>query len=271
MSVMRSSGGVEILAKASAIVDLLVLGQASVAEIAKAIGEPVSSVYRLVASLTEFGWVEAGTLRGRYRLAPGIVALGGLVEARLDLQRITRSVLWPMRSQTTGAWSLFVRRGLRAVCIEMVSDFVVERFSPQVGYSVPLDQGSASLVLVTFMPESEREAALEMLLASSSGAGAELRARHRFRTEVLDVREHGYALDIEEITPGVATVAAPVFNRRGEIEAAVCLSGLSPEDARTRAAQHDIALVRLAAARISAQFGYNEQPVDSDRDDGRNT
>jgi len=258
MAVARGgSNGVEILAKASAVLDVLrVEGQASVPRIAESVHEPVSSMYRLISSLSEVGWVEPGTRRGQYRIGAAIFSIGGLVEGRLNLQEIARSVLWPRRSETTGTWLLYVRRALRAVCIEIVADFVAERLSPRVGSSLPLDEGAASLVLVAFLPSSERDATLEQLLATRSGGRATVDARHRFRVDAEQVRHEGFAIDIEETAPGVASVAAPVLNRRGEIEAAICLSGLDTQHVRTGAAMEDLELVRLTARKISEGFGY---------------
>lgn len=139
MSTTQSGNGVEIISKATAILDALrTEGEASVPQIAECVGEPVSSVYRLISSLTEAGWVERGSQRGRYRIGSKIVTLGGLVESRLDIQRLSREVLRPLRSRTTGTWSLHVRRGLRAVCIEIVSDLTPAHFAMRVGDSYRL-------------------------------------------------------------------------------------------------------------------------------------
>ncbi|MDN5977873.1 IclR family transcriptional regulator [Acidipropionibacterium jensenii] len=259
MTTAQLGNGVEIVSKANAVLDTLrALGQAGVPQISESIGEPVSSVYRLVANLCEAGWVEHGTQRGRYRIGSKIVTLGGLVESRLDIQRISRDVLWPLRSSTAGTWSLYVRRGLRAVCIEVVSDLVSAQFSLRVGDSLPLDIGAASLLLVAFMPASEREAALEQLLATRPSGRSTAQTRNRFRTDADQARRTGLAIDLEETSPGVATIGAPVLNRRGEIEGAITLTGVDPAHARTSAVRPPADLVSRAAADVSARLGHHE-------------
>lgn len=259
MSTVQTGGnGVEIVSKANAVLDTLrSRGQASVPQIAESIDEPVSSVYRLVSTLSEAGWVEHGAQRGKYRIGSRIVALGGLVESRLDIQTLSREILWPLRSRTTGIWTLSVRRGLRAVCIEVVSDLVSARFSLRPGDSLPLDAGASSLLLVAFMPTSEREAALEQLLASRPSSRTAVETRNRFRTDAELARQAGLAIDIEETSPGVATVAAPVLNRRDEIEGAIALTGVDPAHARTSAVRHHADLVAEAAAAVSSRLGHH--------------
>ena len=56
--------------------------------------------------------------------------------------------------------------------------------------------------------------------------------------------------------PGVGSIAAPLFNHRGEIEAALCVSGLHRDRLDGAAAGPDVAKVREAALAISARLGY---------------
>lgn len=266
MSTPQNANGVEIISKATAVLDALhAEGEASVPRIAECVDEPVSSVYRLIGSLSDAGWVERGSQRGRYRIGPKIVTLGGLVESRLDIQQISRQVLRPLRSTTTGTWSLHVRRGLRAVCIEIVADLTPAHFAMRVGDSLPLDLGAPSLVLVAFMPVPEREAALAQMLSTRPNGLAAVQTRNRFRTDADLARQACLAIDLEETSPGVASAAAPVLNRRGEIEAAVCLSGIDPAHVRTDAFRQHADLVTRAADAISTRLGHaSDAPHDSD-------
>lgn len=258
MSTTQNGNGVEIITKATAVLDALrTEGEANVPRIAEHVDEPVSSVYRLISSLTDAGWVEHGSRRGRYRIGSKVITLGGLVESRLDIQRLAREVLRPLRARSRGTWSLHVRRGLRAVCIEIVTDLTPAHFAMRVGDSLPLDLGAPSLMLVAFLPVSEREAALAQMLNSRSSIRIPVQTRNRFRAEADRAKDAMLAIDLEETSPGVASIAAPVLNRRGEIEAAVCLSGIDPAHARTNAVRHHAELVSEAADAISTRLGHH--------------
>jgi len=64
-----NTAGLEILGKANAVVAALEARAAlTAAQIAETVGEPVSSTYRLLQTLTAIGWVETGRGRGLFRL-----------------------------------------------------------------------------------------------------------------------------------------------------------------------------------------------------------
>src|SRR3954462_10553323 len=69
---------VAVLAKAGALLDCLADGELTPAELTVRMGEPRSSVYRLIASLSELELIDAGTRRGTYRLGLKLLRLGGV-------------------------------------------------------------------------------------------------------------------------------------------------------------------------------------------------
>lgn len=68
------------------------------------------------------------------------------------------------------------------------------------------------------------------------------------------VRSQGYAISDGDVTPGIAAVGAPVFDHRGEIKAALSVSGLRAQvlDSGMDAVEK----VRAAAERVSLALGY---------------
>jgi DNA-binding IclR family transcriptional regulator len=245
---------VEILAKASGVLNTLERESAlTVAQIAASVGEPVSSTYRLIRSLQALGWVEPGTRRGLYRLGVYVMQVSGLVESRLDLQQIALPVLQHLAQETRLACCLFVRRRLRSVCIEMAEDYVIRRFSLRVGDSLPINVGSVGAVLFSFLPRSERASVVSSLDADYLGtrtAGAVLR---QLESNVPAVRARGFAIDRGETTSGAATVSAPIFNHRGELEAALAVSGLRRDIEEVDA--DTVSTVTATAAEIAHGLG----------------
>ena len=83
----REAAGLELIAKVNAVIGVLESrGEASAAEIAERTGEPLSSVYRLLQSLTGVGWVDRGWRRGSYRLGLLLLTIGGQLEDKLDIR-----------------------------------------------------------------------------------------------------------------------------------------------------------------------------------------
>jgi DNA-binding IclR family transcriptional regulator len=83
---------------------------------------------------------------------------------------------------------------------------------------------------------------------------ATITSRARLEEVLATVRSRGYAEDREELEPHLRCVAAPVFDRAGQVVASISVSG--PASRITAAAAPDIALqVRATARRISTALG----------------
>ncbi|MEG8037665.1 helix-turn-helix domain-containing protein [Sphingomonas sp. LR61] len=137
-------GGIEILSKAGAIIDALADTEAlTVSALADAVGEPTSSTYRLLQSLTAMGWVDAAPARGTYRLGLACMQIGGVLEDSLDVRGLALPRLRELRSSVGVAALLCYRRGTRAVCVERLEGHDVRSVAMQVGDSLPLHVGGA--------------------------------------------------------------------------------------------------------------------------------
>jgi DNA-binding IclR family transcriptional regulator len=79
---------------------------------------------------------------------------------------------------------------------------------------------------------------------------------YRLRRELRDVRERGFAVDLEELVVGVASVASPIDDRRGLTVGAIGISGLVErlcEDGGPR--EELVSYVREAARAVSRELG----------------
>jgi IclR family acetate operon transcriptional repressor len=75
------------------------------------------------------------------------------------------------------------------------------------------------------------------------------------RAQLEEIRRQGYALDYEEFEHGVCAIAAPIFNRSGNIIAAI--GGPSPMSRMTPERIQQIAEAFMEAAKgISHRMGY---------------
>lgn len=217
--------GLEILSKADAIVRLLAReGESVVATIADEVEEPLSSTYRLLSNLTQIGWIERGSKRGLYRLGKLFVRIGGLAEEFVDIRERAMPHLKQLLDDTGATAYLCVRRGLTGVCIERLAGRDVHALEFRLGDSLPLNVGGAPKALLAFLPIEERrfvEAALSAMPGGSRGPVGKL-----LDDEIELIRARGWAESDGDITTGVGAIGAPVFNHRGELEAAVSIGGL---------------------------------------------
>ena len=252
----RDSGGLELISKAGAVLDILEQHkEASAADLAAALGEPLSSVYRLLQSLTTTGWVDRGSRRGAYRLGLSLMTIGGLVEDHLDIRDASLPSLRELVDATNVTSFLCVRRGPRAVCLERIEGYAVQSLAMLLGGSLPLYAGAAPRALLAFLPVAEQSA----ILKDTSQQLRDDPPRPDDKDIIADIariRAAGYSVSDGDVTPGIAALGAPVFNHRGEVQGALSLSGPRGQVLKPGGVDHTIELLRLAAGKASAALGW---------------
>jgi DNA-binding IclR family transcriptional regulator len=256
MDLEHDSGGLELISKAGAVLDILEQHkEASAADLAAALGEPLSSVYRLLQSLTTTGWVDRGSRRGAYRLGLSLMTIGGLVEDHLDIRDASLPSLRELVDATNVTSFLCVRRGPRAVCLERIEGYAVQSLAMLLGGSLPLYAGAAPRALLAFLPVAEQSA----ILKDTSQQLRDDPPRPDDQDIIADIariRAAGYSVSDGDVTPGIAALGAPVFNHRGEVQGALSLSGLRGQVLNPASVDDTIELLRHSAGKASAALGW---------------
>ena len=226
-------------------------GEASAAEIAKRTGEPLSSVYRLLQSLTGVGWVDRGWRRGTYRLGLLMLTIGGQLEDKLDVRECALPSLRRL-VETTGTTSfLCVRRDTRAVCVERLEGQAVRSLAMQLGSSLPLFAGAAPRAILAFLPPAEQRSSLRLSRLPGDPPRPDATA---IQADIEHVRRDGFSVSDGDVTPGIAALGAPVFNHRGELAAAISMSGLRSQILGSNR-DANIELIISSAREVSRSLG----------------
>lgn len=254
---MNDRTGLDIINKADAIISQLdVNGELTAVRVAELVGEPVSSTYRLLTTLTRIGWVDRGSKRGLYRLGLFFMGIGGLAEDRLDIREAALPAMRELVAMTGHTTYLCVRREDRAVCIERINGREVRALAMQLGDSLPMFRGATPRAILAFLPRSERSALVDHYADPASGwSGAP--SRNEMVAMVDAIRARGYAISDQDVTPGVAAIGAPVFNHRGELEGSISISSIrEPIMAESERMGE---LVVAASRSISEALGYEPE------------
>jgi DNA-binding IclR family transcriptional regulator len=257
---------VAVLAKGMALLEQLAReGDATPARLAELTGEPRSSVYRLLATLRELDYVELGSRPRTYRLSLKVFALGSAVVSRYDVREAARPMLERLHESTGETVFLCVRRGHVAVCIDRIAGSRVALLELQLGGSMPLHLGAAPRAILAFEPEKAwerylREATLQ------PGTAVAPHDRNALVAELRATRQRRYALSDEDVTPGIASIGAPIFDQSGAVAGSLSIGGvrqviLGPEPGVA-------ALVLDSAAEVSRSLGFASAPLDARRATG---
>lgn len=256
MDAERDGAGMAILEKSGAIIAALEqFGQATAQELAEHVDEPVSSTYRLLASLSSLGWVDSRYRRGYFRLGDRFIRVGSRLEDRLNVRDACTPALDALRKQTGATTFLCFRRFDTAVCVERLEAQDVRSLAMRLGDSLPLFSGAAPRAILAYLPKREREAILARF-ADRRSAGEKIPGDRALRSDIDTIRSRGYSISDQDVTPGIAAVGAPVFNHRGELEAAISVSGL--RNRLLEPSANSAALTVQAAAEASRALGLGD-------------
>lgn len=248
-------GPVAVLAKAVALLDRIAEeGEVTPARLAELVGEPRSSVYRLLASLQELGLVEPGTRRGTYLLGLRLFRMGSTVVSRFDERQAALPVMERIHAEMGETTFLCVRRGLEAVCIERIDGARVNLLALGLGGSLPLHVGAAARALLAWESPAEWAAYLEQRELEPLTPKTPT-TPDAVITELRATRDRGYSISDEDVTPGVGAVGAPIFDHTGKVRAALSAGGV--RDVVFAPGSRAVELVREGAAVVSRSLGYD--------------
>jgi DNA-binding IclR family transcriptional regulator len=228
--------------------------EATPRRLAALLDEPRTTTYRLLRSLEALDLVEPGSQPGSYRLGWKLMRLGAAVVERLDERQAALPVMEHVHERVGETVFLLVRRGFDAVCIERLDGLRVQSLALRLGGSLPLHVGAGPRALLAWEPrevweEYVREAPLTAITERTPSTRAAL-----FR-ELEQTLAQGYALSDEDVTPGIASLGAPIFDYTGRIRAALSIGGLKSfvlGDDRDAF----VALLTQSAHEISAALGH---------------
>ena len=250
------NGSLGVIGKATSLLDELAgNGELSAARLSERLGEPRTTVYRLIRALEQAEFVEPADQAGRYRLGLKLFRLGGVVVARFDERQAALRHMEALHATTGETVFLCIRRGLEAVCIERLEGSRAVSLALTLGGALPLHAGAAPRVLLA---EQERTAWQEYYGAAGRlpplAPPLPARAEDLF-DELETVRRRGFAISDEDVTVGIAAIGAPIRNHRGAVTAALSISGVRPAILGANRVRMT-GLVVDAAAAVSASLGY---------------
>jgi DNA-binding IclR family transcriptional regulator len=226
----------------------------SVTELARTLGQPTSSVFRLVATLVGRGYLENAEQPDRYRLGLRLARVARDALARSTLRDLARPYLRGLRDDFGHSVNLAAYAGGEAIYIDVLPSVHPFRMEEVPGSRAPLHATAAGKAIAAWLPEPELARALDAA-GLPAFTPSTLTTRSQLREELQRVRERGFAVDDQEREPGVRCVAAAIRGTHGTVEGSVSVSTASvrlPDDLIPRVA----AAVRQACDAISDGRGY---------------
>ncbi|MBE9375279.1 IclR family transcriptional regulator [Saccharopolyspora sp. HNM0983] len=197
---------------------------ATLSDLARRAGYPVSTTHRLLNSLAREQFAVLDEQR-RWGLGLRLFELGQRVLHARGFTEVVTPVLEAVSKRTGEPTLMSVLDGHDQLYVHYVEGVQQVQITGEPGRRGPLHCTSMGKCLVAFAPEQQREQLLAELELPACGPKT-ITDRAQFRAEIAQVRERGHALADEEHEPGILAVGVPVLNPGGTAVAA--LSSAAP-------------------------------------------
>jgi IclR family mhp operon transcriptional activator len=234
---------------------------ATVSEVAHEIRLPRTTVYRILETLCNAGFVFRDEGDDRYRLTLKVRALSGGFDdeawvkqiAKPLIQELCRDIVWPVALFSPSGGAMIARE-----TTDHASPLAVERFSA--GFRAPMLGSAAGLTYLAFCPAPQRDALIDILARSPKDEDALARPpQTQLQAKLSEVKSQGYAVtssarrSVEQIS-----LSVPVL-LDGRVLACLCVRFAAAAVPLPAAIERFLPKLRQCAARISLSF--SEQQV----------
>lgn len=232
-------------------------GGLGVTEIANQMDINKSSVYRILSTLVQYGYVEQDHETGRYKLGYKFLEVSSRLLESMDLREEAKPYLSELESETNEVIHLVVYDQGEVVYIEKLDGNETLRMHSKVGKRAPMHCTSVGKAILAYLPPA---VVVDILERKGLPVHTDhtITNREQFLQELVEVRRNGFALDLEENEYGITCIAVPIFDHLGKVVAAVSISGPTMRMTKERLQLLNPRVISIGK-QISARLGYYEK------------
>jgi DNA-binding IclR family transcriptional regulator len=229
-------------------------------DIAAAADMPASKVHRYMVSLVRSGLVGQDPLTSRYDLGPFALTLGLVAVDRLDRIGLGLSAIAELRDEINETTALAVWSDTGPVIVRSERPHRPITVNVVTGTALNTLTSASGRVFLAWLPKATVDPLIALELARP-GLPVEVQTPEAVDAMLATVRQQGVAAVADyHLVPGVAAVAAPVFNAQQEMTLSVLAIGVK--------GMIDLSLegpvvgaLKRSALRLSRRLGYSADAV----------
>jgi IclR family transcriptional regulator, KDG regulon repressor len=253
---MRDPNHVRVVVKTLRLIEALAQSKTSVrlGELAVILGQPKTSVFRVLATLKQQGYVQQAPGTDAYQLTDR-VALWSRNKLDDSLRQTARPYLGRLlaRFEQTVNLAMFDAGQIRYV--EILEGLRSIRAAPNEHAVAPLHCTALGKAVLAFLPPAEARERLEASAPLQKYTSHTITSLRVLSKELIRIRKQGYALDNEETEEGARCVAAPLFGPKEKPIAGISITG-PLSSLRGNTIQEVAQALKQCTRGISTQLGY---------------
>ncbi|MER8025946.1 IclR family transcriptional regulator [Glutamicibacter protophormiae] len=225
-----------------------------VTDIAAEVGLHKSSVSRILATLEQERIVERDDQTRKYRLGLALIAIAGPLLANLDVRQVAYPLLQELRDSTEESAILSIWDGSESVSVEQLPSARLVKHTSVLGSRYRTGLSASVQMFLAHQPTDTVRA----LIDAGKIQLPQVMAAEDYLPRLEAVRRRGYSINYGETSRDEVSVAAPVFDHRGDVVAAAMIAAPYYRVSSEELDQLCTQTVRTAK-QISARMGYQPQ------------
>lgn len=256
---MKTEVRVQSLDRAFDILSLLGSEQegASLAYITERLALPKSTVHRLLGVLSQRGFVRKSERTGSYKLGPGLIELCSNYLNNLELKTESSPHMEELSTTTGNVVFLAIRQNHEMVYIDSKEQITSLRKYAIIGQRKPLYCTSLGKALLMGLAEEEIRGLMSGVVFEKRGPNTHANIESLL-TDIRECKRRGWGLDDQEAEPDINCVAAPIYDYRGQVIAAISTSWILEQQPQMTP-EKMAPLVVKCATNISTNMGWNKK------------
>ncbi len=192
-------------------------------EITERVSYPKPTVFRLLSTLEQLGYVEQDKKDFTYTLSSKFMLLTRSLSGGRGLIAVARPHMEMLHKRFGETVNLARLVDDRPVYVNILESEEAFRISDSVGDAAPFHATSIGKAIAAFLPK-EKRATLFRDYTFTTFTRKTISGIGRLNEELDNIKKSGYAIDNEEGHDGVICVGAPIFNNEHYAFAALSLS-----------------------------------------------
>lgn len=195
----------------------------TLSELARASGMTLGTTHRYLLTLKELGYLMQDPETKKYRLTPKVLTLGFSVLRSMDLRSRVLPYMINMARDLDATAQCAILEGTEIVYIERVRSSDVVNLDLTTGSRLPAYCTSMGKAILAFMDEKESRKLIGKMDLVPHTPYTITDAETLWK-ELQLTKQRGYAINNQELTLGLRTLAVPIFDEGRRVEAALGLS-----------------------------------------------
>jgi DNA-binding IclR family transcriptional regulator len=260
---IKNTGTVQAIERGCIILNALGKGKQnySIQDLSSELNIPKPTVHRILSTLRHFGFVAQNEVSKEYNLGFRLVELGHIVLEQIDIRKVAEPFLIKLANRVEETTHLVILDQGEIIYLDKVesaSDPRGLRMVSRIGMRNYAHSCAVGKVLLAFLSDSERDEIIVQkgLPRMTKNTIVNL---DQLNKSLADIRAQGYAIDDEENEEGIRCIGAPIMSDRGDVIAAISISGPTVRMTEKRIHNELKTRVMKTALEISKKLGYKTE------------